>query len=61
MTATVRTQGILVCDLCNEVLTVLGATSNTATRTYARQRQGWRRDKIGWDVCPAHPKLKGSR
>lgn len=22
---------------------------------------GWRKDKLGLNVCPAHPKLKGAR
>lgn len=30
----------------------------------ARRRaklRGWRRDKLGRDICPKHPKLKGAR
>jgi hypothetical protein len=25
------------------------------------RRLGWRKDKLGRNLCPAHPKLKGAR
>lgn len=50
---------VVHCDMCPEVLRV-HASTQTAARKYARDN-GWRRDKIGRDVCSGHPKLKGSR
>ncbi len=53
----------LRCDLCEEFLdsaTVPSAWTVPEAREQAR-RAGWRRDKLGRDVCSAHPKLKGAR
>lgn len=27
----------------------------------AAREKGWRKDKLGRNICPAHPKLKGAR
>jgi hypothetical protein len=54
----------LVCDLCPpDDASVRTGTYTTAAylRRDARQRSGWRRDKLNRDVCPRHPKLKGAR
>lgn len=50
----------LRCDLCSSRYDEGWPTAYEA-RMYAKIDKGWRRDKIGRDVCPAHPKLKGSR
>jgi hypothetical protein len=50
----------LYCDLCSSGCLGHHTASVTLARIYART-QGWRRDKLGRDVCPRHPKLKGSR
>lgn len=53
----------LRCDLCGEFLdsaTVPSAEFAQEARDQAR-RAGWRRDKLGRDICFAHPKLKGAR
>ena len=54
----------LTCDMCPpddaSVRTGIGTTAGRL-RQDARQRSGWRRDKLNRDVCPRHPKLKGAR
>lgn len=59
---TVRT--VIICDLetCPVQLnfTTYGYLSNNLAFAQA-QREGWRRDKLGRHLCPAHPKLKGAR
>lgn len=53
----------LFCDLCQDFLDT-DAVPPHRTATEAREsarRKGWRRDKLGRDVCPGHPKLKGAR
>lgn len=52
---------ILLCDRCPDGKYDEGWLSVKTARVYARQREGWRRDKLGRDVCHRHPKLKGSR
>lgn len=47
-------------DVCPHGVRVLADTV-TKARRYASQDHGWRLDKLGRDICPAHPKLKGSR
>jgi hypothetical protein len=62
----------LKCDVCpkpsdpfkdpHPTTFVVGLTGD-GTVTDARRRakaRGWRRDKLNRDICPAHPKLKGS-
>jgi hypothetical protein len=54
---------ILRCDCCP---TLLGMASEDEAQTVKEARAqarkaGWRLDKLHRDVCPAHPKLKGSR
>jgi hypothetical protein len=58
MTATYRV--CLHCELCKSGCLGFHGSSATEARKFART-QGWRRDKIGRDICPRHPKLKGSR
>lgn len=61
MTAVVSVN--LACDVCGEFWN-MDSTPPDSTATSARRaarRDGWRRDKLGRDVCPAHPKLKGAR
>ena len=42
----------LRCDIC----------PNTVAQNRKRAHDwGWRRDKIGRDICPRHRKLKGAR
>jgi len=56
-----RTVTRLRCDLCPD--TWLGWNGNlpkVAAEQQAREK-GWRKDKLGRNVCPAHPKLKGAR
>lgn len=35
--------------------------SKALVERLAREKAGWRKDKLGRNVCPAHPKLKGAR
>lgn len=49
----------LLCDLCPEKFGAGYLTVRT-TRRYAREN-GWRLTLFFRDVCPVHPKLKGSR
>lgn len=54
----------LVCDVCPpEDSSVRSSLHSTAAylRRDAHDKSGWRRDKLGRDVCPAHLKLKGAR
>jgi hypothetical protein len=60
---TVRRRIELVCDVCPAV-TAQRLFFSVPTTTEARKRArvgGWRRDKMGRDVCPKHPKLKGAK
>lgn len=53
----------IFCDICGEFMdssTIPAAETMPEARDQAR-RAGWRRDKLGRDVCFAHPKLKGAR
>jgi hypothetical protein len=50
---------ILLCDRCAGRYDEGWLTVHTA-RIYAR-KEGWRRDMLDRDVCPAHPKPKGSK
>jgi hypothetical protein len=50
----------LYCDMTCPYGLKTRMSSVTEARRYARDR-GWRQDKAGRDVCPAHPKLKGAR
>jgi hypothetical protein len=60
----------LVCELCPprdprrdwrpSTLTLPGSSA-TGARLHARKFKGWRTDKLGRDICPDHPKLKGAR
>jgi hypothetical protein len=56
------TETRLHCDMdnCLAKLVRHGALSAMEIRQAARE-EGWRKDKLGRDVCPAHPKLKGAR
>jgi hypothetical protein len=48
---------VLRCDLCPATVTWESGVSITAARQAAKQRYGWRKDKLGRDVCPGHPRL----
>lgn len=50
----------LTCDLCPETVTWYGHLPRAMAERLAREK-GWRKDKLGRNVCPAHPKLKGAR
>lgn len=54
-----RSRVTLHCDLCPALMDFWG--SATQARAFARLQNGWRRDKLGRDICPAHPRLKGAR
>lgn len=49
----------LRCDLCSETMRWYGHLSRVMSERQARDN-GWRKDKLGRNVCPAHPKLKGA-
>lgn len=57
---TVSMRATVHCDLCPQHRYVW-SPSATGARDHLKQNDGWRRDKLGRDICPAHPKLKGSR
>jgi uncharacterized metal-binding protein YceD (DUF177 family) len=57
---TVRKRYTLQCDRCPAHVTLWAETA-VAARAAAAWTARWRRDKLGQDVCPAHPKLKGAR
>lgn len=50
----------LVCDLCDEKLISVPEESTVAEIRAGAKAEGWRRDKLNRDVCPAHPKLRES-
>lgn len=55
---------VLACDLCGPDNGSSRSALNTTAallRQEARRRSGWRRDKLGRDVCPRHPKRKSAR
>lgn len=47
----------LKCDLCPHQITWQLPLSQTAARQAAKQKYGWRTDKLNRDVCGRHPKL----
>lgn len=53
---------ILHCDMdaCLARVTWTTYLSRSGAETHARS-EGWRKDKLGRNVCPAHPKLKGAK
>lgn len=52
----------LSCDMepCPSYLHWDAYLSRAGAERVARDN-GWRKDKLGRNVCPAHPKLKGAR
>jgi len=50
----------LLCDMECSCKLRTHMSSVIEARRYART-EGWRQDKLGRDICPAHPKLKGAR
>lgn len=52
----------LYCDL-DTCLAVLhwDAYLSRANAERAAREAGWRKDKLGRNICPVHPKLKGAR
>lgn len=55
---TIRTE--LCCDLCTAAFRWNGHLPRAMAERKAREK-GWRRDKLGRNVCPVHPKLRGAR
>jgi hypothetical protein len=53
---TARHAAALDCDLCERSLTWDVSVTDTTMRAVAKLK-GWRRDKIGRDVCGDHPRL----
>lgn len=57
----------IVCEVCPENdRSILSVVLKDDFRTVVLARKaardkGWRRDKLGRDVCPRHPKLRGAR
>lgn len=53
----------IVCEVCPASdYSAFRAYAETAAEARRQARlEGWRRDKLGRDVCPKHPKLKGAR
>lgn len=55
----------LKCDLCGTYLEEDGGLPAMSTMESAGEARrvarecGWRHDKLGRDVCPDHPRLKG--
>lgn len=47
----------LRCDLCGLTVAWDSQVSHTMARKVARQKYGWRRDKLSRDVCKRHPTL----
>lgn len=58
-----RTTTILWCDMgsCLAKLMWAGNLPKKQAEKYARIDHGWRRDKVGRNVCTFHPKLRGAR
>lgn len=50
----------VTCDICGHV-TASGSTGNAVEARVKARSEGWRRDKLGRDICSDHPKLKGAR
>lgn len=50
----------LRCDLCSGLVTITWGdrTSKALARKAAREKYGWRVDKLNRDICNAHPTLK---
>jgi hypothetical protein len=55
----------LHCDmddcLASQEFTGSRVPSRALVERLARDRAGWRKDKLGRNICPAHPRLKGAR
>lgn len=53
----------VICEVCPtsdyQAFRVYAETAAGARRQ--ARLAGWRRDRLGRDVCPKHPKLKGAR
>jgi hypothetical protein len=47
----------LTCEMCGRSVTWPSYTSATGARRAAKEMFGWRRDKLGRDVCGKHPRL----
>lgn len=56
------TTTILKCDMdgCESEQRFFVHVSRRTAEVLAR-REGWRKDKLGRNLCRAHPKLKGAR
>lgn len=56
------TTTVLHCDMesCGSEQRFFVYVSRRTAEALAR-REGWRKGKLGRNVCPAHPKLKGAR
>lgn len=54
----------VLCDVCplDKPLSIFRVHADTMAEARRRAREeGWRLDRLGRDVCPRHPRLKGSR
>jgi len=53
----------LVCDVCpaNDTCGCSATGTTAAILRRSAKLSGWRKDKLGRDVCPRHPKLKGAK
>jgi hypothetical protein len=53
---------ILHCDMdaCLTSLTIHGSISKLLIERWAKLEDGWRKDKLGRNICPSHPKVKGA-
>lgn len=57
------TTTVLKCDMddCGSVRRWPGVHLVKTTAEALARREGWRKDKLGRNVCRLHPKLKGAR
>jgi hypothetical protein len=61
MTYSQEVKTTLRCDLCTRSMRWHGHLSRASAERLARSEEGWRKDKLGRNVCDEHPKLKGAR
>jgi hypothetical protein len=53
----------LVCDVCpqDDSRGCMATGTTAAILRQSAKLKGWRKDKLGRDICPKHPKLKGAK
>lgn len=59
MTYSQRIKTELTCDGCRKPLVWNGHLTRAMAEKKAREA-GWRKDKLGRNLCPAHPVLRSS-